>query len=155
ILEKRTSAPAVAVGLNDQHALAGANLPHGVTSGRQVRLLAPASEVALEIGVGHMRRPAVLQRIVHLYDDVTSALAGVEDAGAIAETTGFSAKFVQLRIAKVEYQHRLDGIPHLLSVRPHVLDGSAAHVSGNAAQAFEAGAIVGDGMADKLVPVFT
>ena len=56
---------------------------------------------------------------------------------------------------QVERAHRFDGVGDLLSVSADVLDGRAPDASGNAAQALDSGAILHDGLRDKVIPIDT
>src|SRR5579872_6115737 len=61
---------------------------------------------------------------------------------------------MQLPIPKIQSEHRFNRIRDLLAIRSNILHRRAAYTSGDAAQAFNAGTIVGYDQADKFVPVF-
>ena len=108
----------------------------------------------LQVGVLEVGRAAGMQSVAHPQNDVPSALAGVEDAGAIAEPAGLRAQFVNLPVAQIECHHRGDDLRHLLPVSAHVLHRRSAHAAGNAAEALHAGAIAGHRVGHEPVPLF-
>src|SRR6185437_8655755 len=86
-------------------------------------------------------------------NDVTPALAGVEDAGAVGEAAGRIAKLVQMAILQVNGLHAFDGPRNFLAVGAHILHRRPAHAAGNAAEALDAGAVAGYGASHKPVPL--
>src|SRR5580704_6353835 len=154
ILEKRSGAATIIVTRADEHSFSRSDFSHRISSLGQGRLHAPSGEISLKIGVGDVRVAAVLQRIIHLHNDISPALRSIENAGAIAEATGLLAEFVQLSVLEVERHHGINRVRNLLPISPNVLHRSSRHVSGDAAQAFDAGTIVSYYEAHEFVPVF-
>src|SRR5262249_33505142 len=86
-------------------------------------------------------------------NNVTALLGGVEDAGAITEAAGFVAKLTHLSVFQIERKNRFDGFRNFLAVRSDILYRRAADASGDAAQAFDSGAIARDRLRNKAIPL--
>src|SRR5258707_3268997 len=153
ILEKRTCAAAVRVSGYDQHAFALTNLPHCSPYLREGRGITRACEMLLQIRILQAGTSAWCQAIGDARDDVSSALCGVEDAGAISEAASHLWKSDRAIVLHVECVDGLDRVRNFLSVSSHVLHWSAADASGDSAQAFHSGAILVDCACDELVPI--
>src|SRR5262249_26324586 len=91
-------------------------------------------------------------RKANAQNDVTLALAAVEDAGAVTKSTGLRTQFVDLAISQVEDRNRIDNLRDLLPVSPDILHRGAADAAGNAAQASDSAAIACHGCGHKVVP---
>src|SRR5580700_995052 len=98
VLEERSGALAVGVSGSDEHALAGADVAHGLAGFGQVRLSFAALEVALEVGISDARAASGGERVSDAENDEASALGGVEDAGAVAELASFGTEFAHLTV---------------------------------------------------------
>ena len=121
-----------------------------------VRNARAAGEVALEVGIVDARLALGPERKADAQNDEASALAGVEDAGAIAEGAGLAAEFADLNVLvpQVEYLHGSNRAGDLLSVGADILHGRSAHAAGNAAEALDARAASHHGTGNKLIPGF-
>src|SRR5580692_4012755 len=155
VFEKRSDAAAILIAGSNQHAFAGPDLSHCISHVCQSWLFGPSREVFLEVRVHEVRLTAMLEHIIHLHNNVSPALRGVEDAGAITKAASFVAQFMQLPIAQVKRKHRLNTIRDLLSVCSDVLDWGRAYCAGDAAEAFQTGDVVGDDDAYEFIPVFS
>src|ERR1700677_3490417 len=112
----------------------------------------------LQIGVIHGGGATALQAVVHAQNNVASALGAVEDAGTITESAGrvgqnYDAVFFLVRRFEVEGAHGFDGIGDFLPVGADVLYGGGTDAAGDSAEAFDSGAILGDGVSDEVIPV--
>jgi len=105
-----------------------------------------------QVPIGNVSGAARLQSVGHLQDDVTSALAPVENAGSVFETAIRSGQFSGLAVAQIEGADGFDGVGDFLPVGSDVLDRSTADASGNAAETLHAGAVAGDGVGYEGVP---
>src|ERR1700746_2171272 len=56
--------------------------------------------------------------------------------------------------SRVEYAHSGDRLRYFLAVCAHILYGRSSHCAGNAAHAFDAGAVLLHRMSNEIVPVF-
>jgi len=104
IFEEGSGAAAVIVTGGDEHAFSGADLSYRISRVGQGWLLVPSGKVFLEVGICEVCLAAMLQRIVHLHDNVSPALGGVEDAGAVAEAAGFFAIVTNTKLDREEYR---------------------------------------------------
>src|SRR5580704_5378739 len=105
ILKEGSRASAILISWNDEHALQGANVAHGLARFGEIgRSLAPL-EVPLEVGIGDTRLAIGREGIGDTENDEASAFAGVEDAGSIAEGTGLGTQVADLAVLAVEHQH--------------------------------------------------
>src|SRR5262249_13769400 len=68
---------------------------------------------------------------------------GVENALSIAETASLGAQLPHLEIPLIEHLNFSDGVRDFLPIGADILHRSSADAAGNAAQAFDAGAVAG------------
>jgi len=109
--------------------------------------------LAFEIGIFEGGRAATTEAVMDAEDDVASALFLVEDAGTIAEAAHRAGKNDNAVLLRVEHLYGLDRLRHFLSVGADILDGRSAEAAGDAAQALDAGTVLGDCVGNKCVPI--
>src|ERR1700693_898232 len=134
VLEEGTCTEAIRISRRDEHALARADVAHSLPCFGEIRRGLAAFEVLLEVGVGDTRFTPRGQGVGHAENDEASTLAGVEDAGAVAEAAGFRTKFADLTVFCVENLHRSNGVGYFLPVGTDVLHGRAANAARDATQ---------------------
>src|ERR1700732_5064110 len=93
VLEKRAGAQAIRVSGRDEHALERTDMAHSLARFGEIRWRFAALEVALEISISDTRFALGGERVGHAENDESSAVRGVEDAGAVAEPASFGAEF--------------------------------------------------------------
>src|SRR5262249_44013250 len=111
------------------------------------------SEKLLHVSVLDARRAAWLEPVSHLKHDMFSALACVEDAGAIGEATGGVVEVHNLSRLELQHAHPDDGLRYFLSVGANILHRSSAYCPRNSAQTFDSGIVHVDGQRHAGVPV--
>src|SRR5690242_13601047 len=106
ILEERSRALAVRIARNNQHALQGADVTHGLARLRQIGPQLALFEMPFQVGIFDVRLTLGPEGERYLQDDESSTLAGIENTGAIAEPAGLRAQFPNLPVLKVEDLNR-------------------------------------------------
>ena len=111
-------------------------------------------EVLLQVCVFQVRLAIMEQAEADAQDDIATLFCGVEDAGPIGETAfGVLQRDDRVRL-RVVSRDLFDRFRNLLPLGADVLHRRAADRSRNAAQIFNAGAVVGNGGGDEAVPFF-
>ena len=98
VLKKRSCAPAIGVSGNDEHALEGADVAHGLPRFGEIRRGFAALEMVPEVGVDDARTASGCERIGDAENDEATACGRIEAAGTLAELAGFGAEFAHLDV---------------------------------------------------------
>src|SRR5208337_1648068 len=144
ILEKRAGALAIGIARDDEHALARADVAHGLARFSEIGARFAAFEMTLQVGIFEVRLAAGLERV-----------GDAENDEAVTEAAGLPAQLAHLAGFPIEDFDRGDGLGNFLSVGTDILYRRAAHAAGDAAQAFDARTSRHDGLGDEAVPGFS
>ena len=151
VLEEGAGAAGVGFAFDDEHAFAVTDATYCVVDvdGRW----SEAVEVTLQIGVREIGFSRAVEAERNGGDDVTIAVAGVEDAAPVGEATLFVSEIDKAVGLEVEGADAGDGVCYLLAVGSYVLDGCATDGARDAGEAFDAADSLLADFEDKCVPV--
>ncbi len=109
----------------------------------------------MEVGVAKGGWALGEEAVGNAGDDVAAAGSGVEEAGAVGEVAVGGGQVDEVHAVEIEGADGGDGGGNFLAIGADVLDRGAPDGAGDAGEALEAGAVVGDGALDEGVPVFS
>src|SRR6266700_6150256 len=106
ILEERPRAVAVGIARPNQHPLAGTNLEHCVAHFRKRRRPISPRKIFLQVAITQAGLEVRKKLVSNSQNDVTPALASIEDAGAITESALRRLQLATAILTQIKCQNR-------------------------------------------------
>ena len=110
-------------------------------------------KILLQVGITQSWLAFWNQRIADMQNDVSPALARIENTSAIFKPALAGLQFANPVLRQIKRRNRSDRLRDFLPVRADVLYRSSTHAARNPAQAFHAGKISVYTIGNKMVPI--
>src|SRR6266851_4561362 len=133
ILEERSRAATIWITGADQHPFARADRAHRLPNFRKRRCPISPRKVFLQVAITQAGLDVRKKLVSNSQNDVTPALASIEDAGAITESALRRLQLVTAILTQIKCQNGNNGLRKFLPIRTHVLHRSSAHAPRNPA----------------------